>query len=295
MKKLVFLFFIFIISCQTPENVKVVSVKPEFKGQISAGKWNSGFSVKISESEKVDLFIYFPAKFEIGKAYKTVILLHDFDQDNKEWSRNSRAAKFAEQYSLVLVCPQMKNTIYEKEFYPETVNKWSSVPGAVFIGDYLIPYLSRNLGLAASRQLTSIMGIGNGAQGAFKTASLYSEKISGAAVFSGYYDYLMMTKDRKITAVLGEYSKFKERWESESALTFADKLADSKLIIIHGGKDGYYPITYSMMIAIKMNSMGKANPGKYKNKYYNKAVGKHDWAFWNTQFELVFEFLFTEL
>ncbi|MBN1498922.1 MAG: hypothetical protein JW982_02095 [Spirochaetes bacterium] len=295
MKKLVLFLLIFAVSCGTTENIKVISVKPSYKGQIENAKWNSSFSVEISSQEKINLLIYFPSKFEIGRPLKTLIVLHDQNQDNREWSRNSRIVKFAEQYNVVLVCPQMKNSIYSRAYFPETSAKWASVPGAVFIGENLVAYLRETLGLAAARNLTSVIGIGGGAHGAVRCGELYPDKIGGIAALSGFYDFLVMTRDKRISSVYGDFKNFKDRWEAENILSQADRLADSRMIIIHGGKDAYFPITHARMLAIKIRSLEKSNPGKYRNKYVEKASGRHDWAFWNSQLETVFEFLYTEI
>lgn len=294
MKKVIILSLVLFIfaACESGSNISRVKVDPQYKGTIQKGKWNKNLSMQAG-GQTINYQIYFPSKFKLGKPFKTIILLHDFGKDKREFEIYSRIEGLAEKYNTVLAAPSMGNTIYASKYFPDTKSKWNSIPGTVFIGEHFIPHLQKTFGLAASKQLTSIIGVGNGGFGAVLISELYSDKIGNTAGIDGYYDHLVMTRKTIIKNIYGDYRSNRQRWETEDNIfKNAESLKNTKLIIIHGVKNVFYRVEHARMLAIKMKSLGKTNPGFYKFKYIEKSGGKYEWRHWNIYLNTVFEFFY---
>lgn len=292
MKRLlpIFIFLLLIISCETGTNISRVSVNPEYNGKISKGKWNKGFTLKCGGKD-IPFQIYFPKQFTLGKPSMTLILLHDYGKNKREFEIYSRIETLAEKYNVALVAPSMGNSIYATKYFPETTSKWNDVPGTVFIGEYFIPHLTKQFGLAASKQLTGILGVGNGGHGAVMVASTYPQKIGKVSAIDGYYDFLVMTRNRMLKSVYGDYRSNKLRWEKEdNVFDKVISMENTKFLLIHGAKSFLYRVEHARMLAIKMNSLSKK--GNYPFKYIEKTRGKYEWPHWNSYLETVFDYLF---
>lgn len=264
-----------------------------YEGTIRAGQWNR-FSVPLkteNETLSVAAQIYFPEGYISGSSPRTVIAFHGYNGNERHWERNSAIEKYADTYGFAIVCPDMGRSIFATRYYPETTNKWSPKPGALFILEDLLPFLQRKLNLAWKGKSTGIMGLSTGGRGALMCATLQPEMFGGAAGLSGDYDPLAMKNNRLLTAVYGKYRDFPERWKNDdNIIVQAEKLKDTPVFLAHGKKDLVVPSEQSLLLAIRLKSLHRQNGGGYELEFHEGKYRKHEWLFWNEQTPVMMAF-----
>ena len=231
-----------------------------YTGNIKPGSWlreTLPYSYN-GEEDTVRLQIYFPRGYVKGKVCRTLIVLHGYMGNQRDWETNTAIESMADQYGIVLVCPYMKNTIYETQYFPETEKKWGPMPGGLFVSEKLIPYLRNTFALAVDAGYTAIMGNSTGARGAFLVACHNPQMFGAVAGFSGDYDPVSMPRNRLLTWAYGPFKDFEERWKhTDNVMELAVNLKGIPLYITHGGKDYIVPREQSLLLAIKMRQLQK--------------------------------------
>lgn len=271
-------------------NVSGKSKINDFK--IRPGRWLRNVKVNFDKGEKdyVVMQIYFPKGYKKGDKIRTLIALHDYDGNLRDWETNSSIERQADKYNMAIVCPNMRRTLYESKYYPETINKWASIPGGQFVGEVLLKFLQKNFNLAKGKKRTGILGFSTGGRGALLTAAHYNGKFSAAAGLSGIYDQSSMPKERHLISVYGEYKNFKDRWEKEdNVLQMASKFKNISVFIGHGGKDHRVPSGQSFVLSLKLKTL-KKKYGGYDFVYHIKKKYHHDWKVWRLMLDPMMEF-----
>jgi S-formylglutathione hydrolase FrmB len=276
-----------IISCATPQ--------PRYQGTISSGNWLRNISVPYSGPEgtfSVPVQIFFPKGYKKGDNYRTIILLPDYGSSLREWEKNSAVETLATSYKCVLICPQMGISMYASKFHPETQRKWNPLPGGIWIGTVLLPYIQDQFALCHDKGKTAIMGVSDGGRGALLVAEQYPQLFGAAVAISGFYDNQLMTRYRPLRYLYGEYKKFKDRWQTEdNVIAAAEKLENIAVYVVHSTKDPVISPGQAMLLAIKINHLLK-NANLQMNFKYAKRTGyEHDWKYWRRFLPEIFTFL----
>ena len=176
----------------------------------------------------------------------------------------------------------MGTTIYESAYFPETVNKWSLLPGGLFISDVLVSYLRKNFSLATNAKFTGIFGNSTGGRGALLAAARDPKIFGAAGGVSGDYDPLSMPWDRLLTSVYGPHKNFQERWKNtDNLMEMAVNLKGIPVFLAHGEKDAVVEKEQTILMALKLSKLEKEG-GHYPrvNKLYPSK--RHDWDCWRT-------------
>ena len=224
--------------------------------------------------------IYFPKKYSPGSDFRTVIALHGYNLPSREWESESLIVQYAENYNIVVVCPEMGKTVYEYAYYPETTEKWGPMPGGQFVSSVLIPYLRSTYGLARSRSKTGMLGVSTGGRGALLVACKNPELIGAAAGLSGDYDPSSMPRDRILAAVYGPYKDFKDRWENDdNIMKLAVNLKDTPVYLWYAAKDTVVPPEQTTMFAMRLKQLQKQG-GNYNVTMGKEPHGVHQWRYW---------------
>src|ERR1051325_3799222 len=79
----------------------------------------------------------------------------------------------ARKYPLVIAVQAMSTTIYESSLYPESKRTWSTVPGARWVGEVILPYMRANYAVSNDRAHTAVIGYSTGGRGALLLAETY--------------------------------------------------------------------------------------------------------------------------
>lgn len=263
------------------------------------GSWLRDIKVPYSGENgegAVTVRIYFPKTYTKGENYRTIIALHGYNLPAKEWETESPVARLANDYNMVIVCPDMGKTLYEFSFYPESTEKWGGMPGGRFIADVLIPFLRNNYGLARDRKRTGIMGISTGGRGALLVAASRSDLVGAAAGLSGDYDPASMPRDRILTLIYGPYKDFRDRWENDdNIMKLATHLKDTPVYLWHGESDSVVPFEQSMLLAVQLKKLQKASGGGYDVTFNKAKHAVHTWRYWGRALPEVMAFFNSKL
>ena len=265
----------------------------DYKNMIQPGRWLKNIVVNteyMGESSTANIQIYFPKDYVKGKKLRTIIALHQSDKNERDWE-SSRIESFADRYNMVIVCPNMKRSVYENSYYPETTYKWNVIPGSKFLGETLIKFLNSNFSLASKKESTGIVGVELGAHGAVLTSCYYPNRFNAAAGISGYYDPTAIQKNRMIEAVYGSYRSFQERWDNDaSPLKLAEKLKGVHVFLYHGLKYDSYQPEQSRVMAIKIKQLQKKS-SDYAVTYKEIKGASKGWANWNIPLSDIMSFM----
>jgi S-formylglutathione hydrolase FrmB len=290
MRKQIFLILLILAIFQ----LSIWGQNTDYKSQVKPGEWLRNVQLDYTFEEKQGsglMQIYFPKDYDRSSKFRTLIVLHGYGHNMKDWEKNTSIKSYADKHKFVLVCPDMGKTLYETKYYPETVNKWGPMPGGLYIGDALVYFLRKEFGLAKSGKVTGIFGLSTGGRGAVLVAAKYPDRFGAAAGLSGDYDPLAMTRDRLLTSVYGDFKKFEERWKTDdNIIGLAVNLANIPVFISHGAKDSVVPKEQSLMLAIKLRQLKKSTKGDYVVQYKELAYSMHDWTYWARMVPEMFEF-----
>ena len=286
-RTLLFIYFIAISQLTiSAENI-------DYSSRIQPGKWLRNIVVNtefMGETSTANIQIYFPKDYVKGKKLRTIIALHESNKNERDWE-SSGVESFANKYNMVIVCPNMKRSVYEDSFYPETTYKWNVIPGSKFLGETLIKFLNSNFSLALKRESTGIMGVEAGAHGALLTPCYYPNRFKAAAGISGYYDPTAMQNSKMIESVYGDYKNFQARWENDaSPLKLAEKLKGVHVFLYHGLKYDSYQPEQSRIMAIKIKQLQKKS-SDYSITYKENKNGSRGWAHWSNQVSDIMSFM----
>jgi putative tributyrin esterase len=265
-----------LLSCGTPQSQLPRIEEP--------GRWIEPISVPnpaLKNDPGVPVRIYIPRSFTQAAPRRAIIALHGYRGNYTEWGSYTNIQKYAEDYGIAIVCPDMGGTLYETGYYPETQVKWNEMPGGRWIPEILIPYIQTNYGLARSRAHTGILGVSTGARGALLLSCLHANLFQAAAGISGYYDTTVMTGSPFIPTIYGPYATFKDRWvKDDNIMELAARLADIQVFLAHGFKDRDIPIEQSQLLGIKLRQLQKKSPGKYQFEFHELPFMSHGWVYW---------------
>jgi S-formylglutathione hydrolase FrmB len=288
MRKLVIIFFFCLLAACETASQKAASTKilfsSDYSGSITPGSW---IYDKITytyneESASVNLQLYFPKTYKGSSSVRTLIVLHGYRGNQKDWNNNTRISALAEQYSFVLVCPSMATTLYESAYFPETLNKWGPLPGGLFISDVLVPYLRKNFSAATNPKFTGIFGNSTGGRGALLAAARNPEFFGAAGGVSGDYDPVSMPQDRLLVSVYGPYKDFEERWQNtDNLMEMAVNLNGIPVFLAHGSKDSVVEKEQAILISLRLNQLEKKG-GSYPKVSKLYPYKMHDWDCWRT-------------
>lgn len=282
MKKTLFLLILLITASLTGN-----AADADYSSQVQPGKWLKNIVVKteyMGETSSAKIQIYFPKSYTKGQKLRTIIALHQYANNEKDWETGALIESQANKYNMVIVCPDMDKSVYETSYYPETTYKWNVIPGGKFLGETLIKFLNDNFSLAMKKESTGIAGVIAGAHGAILTACQYPEKFGAAAGISGYYDPTILQSSKMIEAVYGKYRDFQARWENDdNPIKLAERLKGVHVYLYHGLKQDAYQPGQSQLMAIKLKQLQKKSPEDYSIVYKDNKFGAYGWLYWRGQ------------
>lgn len=229
--------------------------------------------------------VYVPRGAQRGEQLPLLVALHGWGHSSEHWRRESRIATLADEHGVLVVCPDMGKTVYETRFYPETTCAWSRVPGALWMIDTVLPHVLGRFPVRS--KAVGILGYSTGGRGAVVIAERHPGFVLCASL-SGTYDLEALkaaTGEYRIhAAVLGERSRFPERWRAEDCLRpeTVRQLSGTVLLLAHGAKDTVVSPGQLDAAVRKLTAAGlQAEADQVDN-------AGHNWAFWNSELDRVF-------
>ncbi|MBS1149743.1 MAG: Dipeptidyl aminopeptidase/acylaminoacyl-peptidase-like protein [Myxococcaceae bacterium] len=258
---------------------------------MAVGAWSDAIPVTGTIDGKTGsgtMRVYLPAGCSSERRCPLVLALHGWGDSAEGWMAKGDLAAFADQYGLVIAVPSMGKTIYETRFYPESRGKWTTAPGARWVGEVILPYLRAHFPVWPDRAHTAVFGYSTGGRGAVLLAEAYPQFAFAGSV-SGTYDLLTLQPaegEYQIhEAVYGSRAAFQPRWELDNVVApdRLAKLGDTRLFISHGAKD-------AVVKPDQLESLRRALKATAVQAELVTVPGAgHDWKFWTSQWPRLFE------
>lgn len=204
--------------------------------------------------------------------FPVIYLLHGFSDDYMAWQNHVDLTKYANQYGIILVCPDAQDSWYfdspvDPTFQFET-----------YITQELRSYIESNYRTINDRKCRAITGLSMGGHGALWLAWRHTDIYGMCGSMSGAVD-IMTLKDRfKIDKRLGKYAANEASWKSHSVINLVPTLKNNQFIIIDDGTSDFL---------IKENRALHAALQQHNIKHeYSERPGRHSWDYWLKSLEI---------
>lgn len=240
------------------------------------------------DPEMIPIDIYLPASKEING---DLLVLPGWRFSRMRWHMETEILESCEKKGYRAIFPEMKITVYESEYFPETTVKWSQTPGGKWIKEIMLPELQNKYGFLLKGGENFILGLSTGARGVILIAAENLDIFKAGAVLSGDFNQAAMKNNRLMTAIYGQYSRFKDRWEKidnpENIIKYSGW--NMPLYIGHGKKDNIVPFEQSASL---YESLSDEYPF-LELKFNAPEEAGHNFKYWASEVDPVFRFFNT--
>ena len=241
---------------------------------------------KTKHKKNIPVGLYNPKS---EKIIGDILVLPGWRYSRSRWYMETDILKICDKMGYRAVFPDMKITVYESRYFPETKLKWSPTPGGEWIKTILIPKLQKMYGLFLKGNRNFTFGLSTGGRGAVLVILQNPGVFIGGASFSGDFNQVRIPDDRLMTAAYGKYKKFETRWETvdniENSIQEMKKF-DIALYIGHGKKDDVSSFEQSESL---YETIKKFHPDA-QMKFNAPEEAKHDFKYWGSEIVPAFNF-----
>lgn len=216
---------------------------------------------------------------------KVLYLLHGLSANSGEWLRFSKIEYYAKKYNFIVIMPEVQrsfycNTVYGANYF-------------TFIAEELPDICKRWFNISNSKNNTYVCGESMGGYGAIKVALTYPEKFEGVGSLSGVLDIQRLIdsvmsgdetiiKPREIRSIFGVNNKVNR---DSNVIELVKEVSKNKnrprLIQICGLDDFLYNDNLKFKNIAEQAGYGHT---------YMEWNGDHEWSFWDTAIQRVFQF-----
>ncbi|MHA6483575.1 alpha/beta hydrolase [Paenibacillus sp. strain BS8-2] len=211
-----------------------------------------------------------------NKKYKTLFLLHGFSDDDTTWVRRTSIERYAEDYGIAVVMPNVHRSYYANMAYGG--DYWT------FISEEL-PFVARSMfPLSDKPEDNFVAGLSMGGYGAFKWALRHPDRFAAAASFSGVLD----------VAAFVHKTKRDEMRERSFGLIFGDAPIEGSdndlLAILNRARENSVKLpplyqwcgTEDFLYQENLTFRDHCSAVGYELDY-SEGPGDHSWGYWDTQ------------
>ncbi len=256
--------------------------------------------------------VYLPKSYLKGyKRLPLLIGLPGWRAKADEWRTRAKIGRYAEKYNFIVALVEVYTTAYETAYYRETNPryKWGSIPGTVWIGNVVMPYLKKHFRIDLSGKRTGIFGLSTGGRGAVFLCQKYPKYFKACVSMSGDFDRVslyewckkrrknIMRHDPPSVTIYGHPARNKkimERWKnvdnpsSDKNVNILKKYGIS-VYLIHGKRDFAVPYEQSQDFYNKLKNAGVDVKGLFLPR------AGHNWYLWREYVPLMFQYFSSKL
>ena len=211
-----------------------------------------------------------------NKRPKTLILLHGLSDNASTWIRLSSIERYAEQYNLAVIIPEVQRTWYQNMIYGQKPFE--------YITEELLTRVSNMFQVSTAREDVLIAGWSMGGYGALKCALSVPEKFAYCGALSGAYDIKAMLQlsegegapavlkgmRKELQAIFGEEIRIPE--EADISLLIKKRRDEKEnlpsIYMSSGTQDFLYPVFKETRKMCEENLV---------NYYAEEFQGCHEW------------------
>ena len=228
-----------------------------------------------------------PDYYNKDKKFQTLYLLHGSYGDYMDWTLLSSVYRYAQENCVAVVMPSGENSSYVNMVHGEAYQK--------FISEELPAFCTAVFPLSLKREDTFIAGLSMGGYGAFRSALEHPERFGAVASLSGSIDKAQQVNTKEAhtskmplnyrLAVMGEDLSLNGT-KDDLRLLLKKRVGENvelpKMYHCIGEDDflreaGENYLAYAKELGVDIE--------------YHLFPGVHDWKFWDTHIQDVFEWL----
>ncbi len=208
---------------------------------------------------------------EDNNKYPVLYLLHGADGCYNDWSRKADLHRLADQYKVIIVCPDGQDSWYfDSPIDPK-------MQFETYVSKELVSYIDSHYRTLANRYMRAITGLSMGGHGALFLAFRHPDVFWSCGSMSGNMDITQFTDRWHIRARLGNYEDNPQRWHDHAVVNQLDKVKNCPLkpaqnILIDDGLNDIF-IKNNIAIHDKMVEMGIDHD-------FTVRPGRHSWTYW---------------
>lgn len=192
----------------------------------------------------------------------------------------------AKSAGYVLVMPDMKKSIYQQQYYPETRRDWLHYHSITWLTDTLVPLMQQRFTLLVSGAKNYLFGISTGARGVARMATATKGIFIAGAALSGDYNQELMPQDNLMKGYYGPYDTFPSRWKEVDNPGNNAGAITIPLFLAHGIQDKVVPCNQTSLFYSRLHMVNSS----IKHKLVMKEGAGHDYDFWSSMYNEVFGF-----
>ena len=272
---------------QMPPN-NLASNQEQNDTQLTITNANPGWNVALMVDD-IPYDLYIPPNYgnDPDRILPCVLVLPGWDYPRTSWVENTELKKFADERGYALILPEMLQTLYASNYYPETELKWNQVPGGKFIKERFIKEIQTRHNLLRSGQHNTMLGLSTGGRGVALIALENPELFVAGASLSGDFSQENTPEDRLMTAVYGPIAYFRDRWTGRDNPQSRAHEWNMHLYLAHGTADDIVPESQSRLF---YEALKEHHDNNIRIEYNAVQGAGHDYQFWGGQLKEVFDF-----
>lgn len=229
------------------------------------------------------VWVFTPKNISKEMKVPTVILLHGYSADYRQWNDIMDAQKYADDYGYILICP---DGLY-KSWYLNSPAK-ANWQYENFFFDELMPKLKTDFPIDTNNLF--ITGLSMGGHGALWLFLKRPDLFKSAGSTSGGINLRDAIGLFGVPELLGNPEKDSDIWLKYSVITEISKLSGTKKEIIFdcGADDFFYQSNNAMKKkcdSLKINATYISQPGTHNGAYWKKSI-KQQFEFFQKQVQL---------
>ncbi|MFC6465107.1 alpha/beta hydrolase [Marinilactibacillus sp. GCM10026970] len=221
-------------------------------------------------------------KDETVEPFKTLYLLHGWNDASDAWINNTRIVELATKHNIAVIMPSGENS-----FYVDLRN--GSYYGQ-YIGEELVQITRKMFNLSQDFESTWIAGLSMGGYGALRNGLYYNETFSKIAALSSRVLQSQekehdLSEDNRmnqaIKYIIGS-DTYKDMDKDKDIYSLVKKESIPELFIACGTEDFIYKDSLSLHNYLSEQKI---------DHIYKESSGEHSWDFWDHYIEQVIEWM----
>ena len=226
-----------------------------------------------------------PESYQKGKQrYPVVYLLHGAGDTHKKWNAETEIAKLADQYNVIVLCPDGGKTSW---YFDSPVNPKFQYES--FIAEDCVRHMDKNYRTKAEKKFRAMCGQSMGGHGSFLLAIRHRELFGTAVAMSGGVDIRPFARKWSIAKRLGNIKQHRKNWEELTVINLAKGLKNGELALsIDCGKNDFFikvnRALHQQLLADDIQHTYVEFPGGHGWDYWREAI-KRQMAFIDKQFK----------
>ena len=209
----------------------------------------------------------------------TILVLPGWNHSVLRWCSEMKFCEKACSEGYQLVMPEMKKSTYTRKYFPESRKDMVDSPLLTWLSDTVLPFFQTNYNAFIKGGENYVIGLSTGARGAVLMAMECEGVFKKGVAYSGDFDNSRLSKDKVMNIFYGSYSKFKERWLTESNPAAMINKLKTPFFFIHGKEDKV--VDYSN--SVEFYQLIDRETKNHQHQLYILENQAHTYPFWDSQ------------